>query len=691
MTPTPPKSAEPTTDARSGRRVANVLWNIIGGLFVWLLIMAAYQGGWSTTSSAFIGVMLLVSFGGMLVGMGSRFLHRPMEVVAGVMMLAAPAWTYFAGTYRSWPQALWDVLGIAVGALAALLVERGWQAHRARRVPSPVVTEGRLRDELRPIGYLIAAWVGITVVTLLRPSLLPSDPQRFAVIDVSRSIAAGEAQAFTGLRVGMALSGGGYRAAVFHSGTLHALERLGVRVNHLSTVSGGSIIGSYYAIGGDPVAFKDAVAEGRFNLKRELLLAHNAVRLPFPIRVPGIGVRLFPWYEYSRRDVQAGMLDRLLLDGRAHSAAPVPQAPNLIVNATDLTFGLIVGFLPDGILVQGPDGDVGVYRGARYQPDASFSLAERVSISGAFPLAFPSTGLGARVEPFGASGRGKRPLQLVDGGVADNSGRETLLNANAVACDSAPCSDSTHTDTRFVSDVMLVSDGGAIFGVNGEYVGIAQLSRAVDVGGARNGLSVGRSKSTPTVQFSAQEAYLNPGMQFRLYQDPDSVNPSDASKQWFVRFDPRDGYPDAVLTAITDLLPDSTYPKVRTALTAYRSARSSVGVQDERRWGYWLPRMATDGNCDAERASGPNATELQGLAGICEAAELRRAFTAELRVLLEAFRATSTLEDQLGRVRTEQLFRLGQLLVYRDWPRMRDASQQAQCIRTSRAECPKIR
>ena len=49
----------------------------------------------------------------------------------------------------------------------------------------------------------------------------------------------------TGLRnLGLALSGGGVRAAVFHLGVLRYLAERGVmeRVTHLSTVSGGSLI-----------------------------------------------------------------------------------------------------------------------------------------------------------------------------------------------------------------------------------------------------------------------------------------------------------------------------------------------------------------------------------------------------------------------------------------------------------------
>lgn len=50
--------------------------------------------------------------------------------------------------------------------------------------------------------------------------------------------------------IGLALSGGGYRAAAYHLGTLRALHRLGIleKIDVISSISGGSITAAYYAI-----------------------------------------------------------------------------------------------------------------------------------------------------------------------------------------------------------------------------------------------------------------------------------------------------------------------------------------------------------------------------------------------------------------------------------------------------------
>ena len=57
----------------------------------------------------------------------------------------------------------------------------------------------------------------------------------------------------TNLRLGLSLSGGGYRATAFHLGTLKKLQSMQLldKVDVLSTISGGSIIGAYYCLNKD--------------------------------------------------------------------------------------------------------------------------------------------------------------------------------------------------------------------------------------------------------------------------------------------------------------------------------------------------------------------------------------------------------------------------------------------------------
>ena len=61
-------------------------------------------------------------------------------------------------------------------------------------------------------------------------------------------------------RIGLALSGGGFRAAAFHLGVMRELHRLGIlaRLDLISCVSGGSIAGATLAVGwNDPAGALD--------------------------------------------------------------------------------------------------------------------------------------------------------------------------------------------------------------------------------------------------------------------------------------------------------------------------------------------------------------------------------------------------------------------------------------------------
>lgn len=52
------------------------------------------------------------------------------------------------------------------------------------------------------------------------------------------------------MKLGLALSGGGFRASFFHIGVLARMAEIGVlrRVEVISTVSGGSIVGAMYYV-----------------------------------------------------------------------------------------------------------------------------------------------------------------------------------------------------------------------------------------------------------------------------------------------------------------------------------------------------------------------------------------------------------------------------------------------------------
>ena len=517
----------------------------------------------------------------------------------------------------------------------------------------------------------LLAWVFVSLLSVVVARPLPVDDGRFAGLGPQRAIVPASAERFKDLRVGLALSGGGFRAAVFHAGVLESLEDLGIRVDNLSTVSGGSIIGAYYAVGGEPEAFAEAVAEGRFDLKRELMLIHNALRLPFPMRLPGVGVALLPIGSFDRLDVQSALLERRLFDHAKLGAGlsgnePRLGQPELMIAVTDLTYGFQIGLLPDGILKLGDGpGSWEVYRGAAFESSRSLTLAERVAISGAFPLAFPPTPLEIRVRPLDATGQGVRRLLLVDGGARDNTGSDLLRIADRLA-EAAP--DPGIEDyvmpASWDLDALLVSDASAISGVLEAPGGsLSLLTRVVDVASIeaeKLRLPADRCEQLmrrpPTLSPSHQ--MLSPDTQFNLKNDASPR--AELDRVWQVDFDPA-RYPEPVLRRLFDQLPEAAQTEVRTDLDAFLEQVASHEVHG-REWSLGLREAAKNPACTAA-TDGPTLA-IPGPPGVCAAARLKLAIETSLTADLEVFRSTSTLDDRLPRRTVTALERLGRTLVY---------------------------
>jgi predicted acylesterase/phospholipase RssA len=288
-----------------------------------------------------------------------------------------------------------------------------------------------------------------------------------------------------GPKVAVALSGGGYRAAVLHAGVLSELNSRGFQVSHISSVSGGSIIGAHYAMGLEPKRFVDALVEGRLNLYRPLGSALNAIRLVFPLQIPLTEVRLFPWYDFDRSDVQSRVLESALfrhmtLDDLEKQRTE--KRPRLQICATDLVSGYAVGISADGILLRGipqprfqrEDGLLEhvdhAIRETRPNEWGKQQISRLVTASGAFPGAFSPL-------PFQLSEFDKLParhVSLSDGGLTDNSGVRLLLERHFRSVRNSD--DSWHIKHLVVSDgsqpLVAAAAGSSL---------IEELPRSVDI------------------------------------------------------------------------------------------------------------------------------------------------------------------------------------------------------------------
>jgi predicted acylesterase/phospholipase RssA len=208
-----------------------------------------------------------------------------------------------------------------------------------------------------------------------------------------------------GLRVAVALSGGGYRAALTHAGVLAALDEACTPIHILSSVSGGSIIAAAYALGVPPGEFAGRLAAQKPGLPT-MLLSMKAVVLDLT------------WPSWSVAETYAAHFRRTYY-GDA-SLSDLPASPLLLVNVTDIEAG------PDRareVLFKGRGADLADGKSL----DASTRVADVVAASGAFPGAFrPKRLRWPDAEGRVATGRGFKERKFVDGGVVDNFGVEGL-------------------------------------------------------------------------------------------------------------------------------------------------------------------------------------------------------------------------------------------------------------------------
>lgn len=213
-------------------------------------------------------------------------------------------------------------------------------------------------------------------------------------------------------KIGLCLSGGGFRASLFAMGCLRYLAEAGLlaEVEVISAVSGGSIAAAQVADKADQLAslghssdaflrivdkpFRDVVTTKSLRniwLARSLLVSLGRHR-------PGRGV------------VLGDVLTENLFSTRA--LKDLPPGPQIILTATDLRAGRAFRFSRDFI---------GSYDFGYHDPPPAVSLGLAVAASAAVPALFPPINLST--SDLGIDGTAS-PLSLADGGVYDNLGLE---------------------------------------------------------------------------------------------------------------------------------------------------------------------------------------------------------------------------------------------------------------------------
>ena len=229
------------------------------------------------------------------------------------------------------------------------------------------------------------------------------------------------------VRIGIAMSGGGFRAAVFHLGVLRRIAELGwlPKLDIMSTVSGGSVAGAFAASRWPSVAADgyDWSALERHVVRPfvELITTRNF------IREWGLSLLQLPFRKLTdptfTRTKLAGLRYGDLFCNRLR-CSELPTQPYLVLNATSLTSIRSWRFTRDGM------GDSRI--GLAEWGENPLPLGEAVAASAAFPPVFPPARIRRTDYSFSPPVYKESPvpdyplIAVTDGGVYDNLGVEAI-------------------------------------------------------------------------------------------------------------------------------------------------------------------------------------------------------------------------------------------------------------------------
>ncbi len=257
--------------------------------------------------------------------------------------------------------------------------------------------------------------------------------------------------------IGLALSGGGFRAVLFHAGVLWRLNELGVlkKLSRISSVSGGSIASGLLAVRWNRLHFDASGYATNFENEVAAPLRDFCSR---NIDVASIAAVALNPFKNAGEQVADEYREHL---GMGVSLQVLPDEPRFVFNSTNYATGTSFRFSKPY---------AGDYRiGLISNP--KFDLATAVACSSAFPPVLAPIEIDVDPQLFKQTEGAdlwprsdfRRRLQLADGGVYDNLGLETVWG-------------------RY--DTLLVSDAGKPFELDASIGAFApkQILRVMDIG-----------------------------------------------------------------------------------------------------------------------------------------------------------------------------------------------------------------
>ena len=159
-------------------------------------------------------------------------------------------------------------------------------------------------------------------------------------------------------RIGLALSGGGFRATLFHLGMIRFLREANIlpAVTHITSVSGGSILAAHLVLNwqrynGSLEEFDAAAAE---LIRFVQLDVRNRVVRRYPLAMPLRALRRLTLRRPNRQLTRTGLLEyhyEKFLYGDT-CLFQLPERPRLYILATNLSEGCLCAFTRDGLIMQ---------------------------------------------------------------------------------------------------------------------------------------------------------------------------------------------------------------------------------------------------------------------------------------------------------------------------------------------------
>ena len=292
-------------------------------------------------------------------------------------------------------------------------------------------------------------------------------------------------------RIGLALSGGGYRAAAFHLGTLRKLHEMKILddVDVLSTVSGGSIVGADYSIALTDKNYSYKTFETEFILKlKKSVIARILTSVTFILIVimtliwiasivffqlseyPVIswivlfaGFFLLFRYQFKIFPVSKiieGIYDRIFF--KKTELTQLSSRPVMAINSTNLDTGRQFTFSKTRMsdsTYDYPKTSVPVFNVNQ------FPVSRAVMASSCVPFAFTPVPINWSFFNNKDQAKTIRPM-LIDGGVFDNQGMHKL----------------TSEKSSYSCDIVITSDAGNRLSSSNPYKNvISLLIRSMDL------------------------------------------------------------------------------------------------------------------------------------------------------------------------------------------------------------------